>query len=79
MTFTNRQSKTFRYLSEASYSVYLFHHAIVVAGGLVLIEIGVGGVTGALILIGTTMLLTLFIHQFIITKLSWMKYLYNGK
>jgi len=79
MKFANSHSKYFTLLSEASYTVYLFHHFLVIAFGLILIKYGIGGITGLSILIISVFLITFFIHSNIISKNKILSYLYNGK
>ena len=40
-----------RFISDASFNIYLFHHLFVVAIGLLLIQLGVPGLTGMLLLV----------------------------
>jgi len=75
----NYKSKVWRYWASASYSVYLFHHVVVVCLAILLINAKVGAFLGFIILISFTYLVTFLIHQFLIRKSSILEYLYNGK
>lgn len=77
--FVNKPSRTWLYLSEASYSVYLFHHLIVISIGLYLMGSGISAIAGMALTIGSTLLLTLCIHRYMISKFKTLRYLFNGK
>ncbi len=75
----NRKSKIFYFLSNASYSVYLFHQVLVVSIGLLLLKINIGGILGLSILIVSVALISLAIHKYLILKISILSFLFNGK
>lgn len=77
--YFNKKSKAFFFISEASYSVYLFHHIIVIGTGIILINMSIGYVSGLLTLITSTFIITFAIHHFIISKTPVLRYLFNGK
>ncbi|MFK5949582.1 MAG: acyltransferase family protein [Methylococcales bacterium] len=77
--FTNKHSKFFYFLSDASYSVYLFHNVIVIILGIILINNNIGGTLGLVITIVSTCLISFFIHHYFISKVATAKYLFNGK
>ena len=77
--FFNKQSEFFSFLAEASYSIYLFHHVLVVLGGLILIKLNIGGYLGFFILLLFVSALSLFIHHYLISKNSLLSFLFNGK
>jgi len=77
--FFNKKSKLFLFLADASFSIYLFHHLFVIAIGLLLINLNIGGYLGFFILFGIIMLITLSIHHFLISKITLLAFLYNGK
>ena len=79
MRFTNKYSKTFFFLSDASYSVFLFHQVFVIGFGILLIQANIGGPFGLILLISMTTAVTFFIHHYIVSKFSLMRYLFNGK
>lgn len=74
----NSESRVWRYWASASYSVYLFHHVVVVCLAILLINAKVGAFMGFIILISFTYLVTFLIHQFGIRKSGILKYFYNG-
>ncbi len=77
--FMSKPSKIWLFLSDASYSVYLFHHIIVVFLGLVLIRLDMPALLGLPLLIVTTAVLSLIIHRHFIVKYRITRYLFNGK
>ncbi|QBL08081.1 hypothetical protein E0Z06_00425 [Rheinheimera sp. D18] len=74
-----RGNPYWRFLSEASYSVYLFHHLIVVALGLWLINYNLSPVVGFSLIVITTLLLTVAIHKYLIAPNRLLHLLFNGK
>lgn len=78
-TFFNSASKTWMFLSDASYTVYLFHHVFVVAIGIVLIQVGFSPLLSMLILIAITAIITLYIHKHFILQSTYARLLFNGK
>lgn len=77
--FLNRQSVVFSKISEASYTVYIFHQPIVVLLGLVSIHYAVPVFFAFPLIIAFTFLLTLFIHFNFILRFKLLAYFYNGK
>ena len=77
--FFNKKSKLFSFLAEASFSIYLFHHLIVIAISLLMIHFNIGGYLGFLILLISVILITLSLHHFVISKIKILAFLYNGK
>ncbi|PSW21951.1 hypothetical protein C9I98_01420 [Photobacterium sanctipauli] len=75
----NKQSNTFLYLSNASYTVYLFHHIIVVILGLMFIQYNVPPMIGFPTLILSTIAITLWIHSNIISKNKYASLAFNGR
>jgi glucan biosynthesis protein C len=76
--FFNKKSSLFSFLAEASYSIYLFHHLLVVLGALILINLKINIYLGFLILL-FVISLSLFIHHYLISKINILSFLYNGK
>lgn len=77
--FLNKSSKLFLYLSEASYSIYLFHYLITAVLGFVLIDINIPSTVKFFIVIIMSFGLTLMIHHFLILKYSVLSFMFNGK
>ncbi len=77
--FANQSSKLFRYLSEISYTVYLFHHILILAVGILLIDYGIGGVGGMTIQIIVAATIAIMIDKFLISKIPLLGLLFNGK
>ena len=76
--FADRPSPTWRFLSDASYTVYLFHHVTVMALGALLVDRMPALVALALI-IALTLAITLAVHRWAILPSPTLGYLYNGK
>jgi len=77
--FVNKPSKILNTLSNASYTIYLFHHVLVVFFALILIEFSIGGILGMFLLVLLASLSSLLIHIFLISKFNVLSFLYNGK
>ncbi len=77
--FTSFHSNIFRVLSEMSYTVYLFHHLLVIMIGLILIHYGIGGAMGMVLLIVSVAIIAISIHLLLISKVKILSLLFNGK
>jgi glucan biosynthesis protein C len=77
--FANKKSQFFLWLSDASYSIYLFHQVLVVAFGLLLIQSGVGGWVGLILLVTVVASCSALIHQYVIRPVPLLRFLFNGK
>ncbi|QDT41435.1 Glucans biosynthesis protein C [Gimesia alba] len=77
--FMNRNSQFFRYLSDASYSIYLFHHICVIVFGYLLLNVSIAIGYKFLAVEIATISLTLAIHHFLILKFKPLRFLFNGK
>jgi glucan biosynthesis protein C len=77
--FLNRQSVVFSKISEASYTVYIFHQPIVVLLGLIAIHYAMPIFIAFPLIVVFTFLLTLFIHFTLIHRFKFLAYFYNGK
>ncbi|MBU2711432.1 acyltransferase family protein [Zooshikella harenae] len=75
----NRQSRVFFYLSDASYSIYLFHHLIVISLGIWIVQLELNMYLGFSLIVVSAMLLSLCIHHFLILRLPLLRLLFNGK
>ncbi len=76
---TNIPSKLFLYLSDASYTIYLFHHLLVITFSILLNPVDIPNSLKFITVIGITFATTIMIHNYIICKFSIMSLLYNGK
>lgn len=72
-------SPRFRYLSDASYSIYLMHHLIVVALASWLLTVHWGAWLKFGIVLAVTVGLSLAIHHFLILRHPLLRFLFNGK
>lgn len=72
-------SKTFTYLSDASYSIYLFHHMWVVMIGIILIPLALNIYLKFTILLLAATAISFAIHHFAILRSPLLRYLFNGK
>lgn len=77
--FMNRNSQVFRYLSDASYSIYLFHHLCIIVFGYLLLNVSIAIGYKFLAVEIATFSLTLAIHHFLILKSKTLRFMFNGK
>jgi glucans biosynthesis protein C len=75
----NSPSNIFAYLSDASYTVYLFHHFWVVIFGLFLIPLTLNIYAKFFILMATAGAISFAIHHFAVLRSPVLRYLFNGK
>jgi glucan biosynthesis protein C len=75
----NRPSKALRYLADASYTIYLFHHLVVIVLGLFLLPMPIAPEVKFLVVVAATATINIFIHRYIIQRLWWLELLFNGK
>lgn len=79
LRWTDMPSRTFRYLSDASYSIYLFHHlyVVVVAAMLLARPWPALGKFGVVLAVATV--LPLAMHHFLVRSYPRMRWLFNGR
>jgi len=77
--FMNKKSDLLLFLADASYTIYLFHHVVVVAIAILLIKLNIGGVYGLVVLITSSSIVSIIIHKTLILKINLLSFLYNGK
>jgi len=65
--------------SDESYSIYLFHHILAVALGILVIEAGIGGLTGLIVLSLAVGLVSIAIHRYLISRSRVLRFEFNGK
>ncbi len=75
----NRKSRLIFNISDASYTIYLLHHVLVIAIGIILIKLNIGTMVGLLILFVSSVLLSYIIHRKVILRNSLFKLLINGQ
>lgn len=75
----NRPIKALRTLSDASYSVYLLHHCLVIALGFALVYLNFSAMLGFITLVSLVTVITLFLHTKVIANSKVLLYLFNGK
>ena len=75
----NRPSRIFQYLADASYSIYLFHHILVVLTGIALLALPLPPVVEFLIITAVTLAVSLGIHHFVVLRVPLVRFLFNGK
>ncbi|MDQ3289182.1 MAG: acyltransferase family protein [Pseudomonadota bacterium] len=76
--YLDRPSAAFRYLSDASYSVYLFHHIVVIITATWLLGVDASGWRKFLVVMTAASLVPLAVYHFVIRRRSWLAYLFNG-
>lgn len=77
--FFNSNSKFFQDLASASYTIYLFHHILVIAFGLIIIQLNLGIWFKFVLLVSLVFIATHFIHRYFISKSVMLSRLFNGK
>ena len=73
-----RITPSWRYLSDASYTVYLFHQIIVVGLGIVFIDLALPAAVGFILVVPITLLITFFLHSCLISRYQLPSLLFNG-
>lgn len=74
-----RDSWLTRFLSDASYSIFLFHHVLVVFLGVFFAEFALGSGMKFVIISSLTLALTIAIHLLLIHRYSILSLAFNGK
>lgn len=77
--YLNKKTNLFLRLSDASYTVYLFHHVLVIIIGLLLMALNVNIFISFIILITSVTVITLIVHNKLVLKFKILSWLYNGK
>jgi len=77
--YVNFKSDLIYKISDASYSIYLVHHVIVVMIGLILIQLNFSFLIGLPLLFVISVVLSYLVHRKIILKSTILKFLINGK
>jgi glucan biosynthesis protein C len=77
--WANRPSRTFAYLSSASYSIYLFHHVTVIATATALLSLPLAAGIKFLIVLATASVVSLALHHFLVRRYAVLGYLFNGR
>lgn len=77
--FCNVPSKLWSFVSDASYSVYLFHHILVIIFGYIAVSNGVHPLLAMAIIMPVTLALTLANHVYVIKRVPILQFLFNGK
>lgn len=73
------ESSLTRFVSEASYSIYLFHHVLVIALGMALIPSSLPLPVKFLAVCATTLLVTASLHVAVVRRIPVVRFLFNGK
>lgn len=66
-------------VSESAYTVYLFHHVLVVAFGLALVSVAIGPWSKFLLVCAAAGGLSLALHLVLVRRVRVVRYLFNGK
>lgn len=68
-----------RFLSEASYSIYLFHHIVVISMGIALMNWPMPIAVKFVVICAVTMAGTGLLHVHVIQRFALLRFLFNGK
>lgn len=79
MRFFNTHSKLLAFISDASYTVYLFHHIFIISIGLIIINNDIDYLLGFPTLILLTLVITFSLHKYVILPNIILRYIFNGK
>ncbi len=74
----NTPSACFRYFSDASYTIFLFHHVLIVVFAIIMIPISISIFAKFTIISGASFGLSLLIYEFGIRRNSLLGFLFNG-
>lgn len=77
-TFMNHASRTGRRISEASYSIYLFHHVLVILLGTGFARLSLPPLVEFGSIVVVTFWLTLQLHERVIARVPLFSWLFNG-
>ncbi len=77
--FAGRPSTPLRFLSDASYTTYLFHHPLVVLGGLAVVRLDTPPWIGFPVVVLVAASLCLVLHETIVSRSRAVRLLFNGK
>lgn len=76
--FARHQNRWSQRISEASYTIYLFHHALVVLFGLVLIQWRVPVELKYAVICLLTFLITFYFHEKVLARSQILRWLFSG-
>jgi glucan biosynthesis protein C len=79
LRFMNRPSRGFYFLSDASYTIYLFHHILVVGMGFALLDRPWGPHLKFALVVVVTYGLCITIHRYVIMRYSKVSLMFNGR
>ena len=72
-------SRTFGYLSDASYSIYLFHHFWVVAIAIAIVPLTLNLYIKFSVIVLASAAISFALHHFAVLRSPLLRYLFNGK
>jgi glucan biosynthesis protein C len=77
--FFNTYTNTLSFLSDASYTVYLFHHLLVIVIGYAIIQLNLHPLPSLVVLIVTVAASAILAHKLLVLRFPILRLLYNGK
>ena len=77
--FFNQPSGFFTYLSDASYSIYLFHHLAIVAAAGLLLQLTVSVFLKFAIVVTLAGVFPVGVHELLIRRIALLRMMFNGK
>ena len=75
----SESTRVSRFFSDASYTIYLFHHALVIVFAWVLISLAWSPVAKFFVVIMLCLVTTSCLHIFLISRVSMLRLFFNGK
>ncbi|OED41046.1 hypothetical protein ACH42_14920 [Endozoicomonas sp. (ex Bugula neritina AB1)] len=77
--FFNKENRFFTALSKSCYSIYLFHHIIIIILGILLMPVAISAFAKFTIISITALIVSYSIHYYIIDRYLLFRFLFNGK
>lgn len=79
--YLDRPHALARAVSEASYTIYLFHHVLVIALATLLLQVAVPGghLTKYVLVVGGACALSFLLHRHVIRRHGWLSLMFNGR
>jgi glucans biosynthesis protein C len=76
--FFTQASGKWKELSDAAYTIYLFHHIVVIGLGIALMSLAIPILEKFILIVLTTFLVTFWLHRHVIQRVPFLSLLFNG-